>query len=239
MKHPLALLLLAAIMSMPIANARTEEPPSVLIFSKTSGFRHTSIEPGIKAITALGRENGFKTDTTEDSADFTQANLKRYAGVIFLSTTGDVLNPEQQLAFESYIRGGGGFVGVHSATDTEYGWPWYGKLVGAWFDSHGDIQNAAVETVSPFGSAKLPQPWVRRDEWYNFKSVSPQTTVILKLDTHSFIGSKHGGNHPIAWYHEFEGGRAFYTGLGHTDESFSEAPFLAHVLDGIRYALRR
>jgi type 1 glutamine amidotransferase len=238
MKHPLALLLFAAIMSMPMANARADES-TVLIFSKTTGFRHSSITPGIRAITALGRQNGFETEATEDSTVFAKDNLERYAAVIFLSTTGDVLNQEQQLAFEAYIRAGGGFVGVHSATDTEYEWPWYGELVGAWFDSHGEVQNAAVETIAPFGVAKLPKPWVRRDEWYNFKNVSPHINVILRLDTHSFAGSKHGENHPIAWYHELDNGRAFYTGLGHTDESFSEPLFLAHLLDGIRYSLRR
>lgn len=233
MRTLVAILILAFTLGEPVDASE----PRVLLFSKTADFRHTSIEPGISAIRKLGGENGFDVDATEDSSVFTREKLKRYAAVIFLSTTKDVLDPNQQTAFQQYIRGGGGFVGIHAATDTEYDWPWYGKLVGARFDNHGEIQQASVLPVATFGSAPLPNPWVRRDEWYNFKQVSPAINVILKLDTKTFEGSKHSGNHPIAWYHEFEGGRVFYTGLGHTDESYSEPLFIAHVLDGIRYAI--
>jgi type 1 glutamine amidotransferase len=236
MKTALSLAIGLSLVSVSFG-ALTAEQPSVLVFSKTAGFRHTAIEPGIEALKTLGNDNGFKVDTTEDSGQFTNANLRGYAAIVFLSTTGNVLNREQETAFESYIRAGGGFVGIHSATDTEYEWPWYGQLVGGWFNGHGEIQTAAIQPVAKFGDAKLPNPWVRRDEWYNFKHLSPHTHIILTLDTHSFAGSTHGSNHPIAWYHEFDGGHAFYTGLGHTDESFSEPAFLNHLLDGIRYAI--
>jgi cytochrome c len=223
---------------MWIPTAIHADSPNVLVFSKTADFRHTSIEPGIEAITTLGERNGFRVVATEDSSAFTSANLQRYAAVVFLLTTGDVLNPEQQRALEAYVENGGGFVGIHSAADTEHEWPWYEQLVGAWFDSHGAIQDAAVLTAEPFGKAALPKPWIRRDEWYNFKRLPQHVRVTLKLDTSSFRDTKHAGNHPIAWYHEIGRGRAFYTGLGHTDESYSEPLFLAHVLDGIRYAMR-
>ncbi len=229
-------LVLATIVLVMTAAAHADES-TILVFSKTAGFRHTSIEPAIRAITTLGRSNGFRVHATEDSNAFDQQNLQRFDAVVFLLTTGDVLNRKQEVAFESYIRAGGGFVGVHSATDTEYEWSWYGKLVGAWFNGHGEIQSASIRTVTSLGAAPLPDPWVRRDEWYNFKNLSSDINVILQLDTHSFTGSTHGENHPIAWYHEFDGGRAFYTGLGHTDESFAEPRFLAHLLDGIRYAV--
>lgn len=211
--------------------------PSILVFTKTDGFRHDSIPAGIEAVKQLGKKHGFDVDTTEDSAAFNAANLQRYAAVVFLNTTGDILDHEQQQAFEQYIRAGHGFVGIHSAADTEYDWPWYGRLAGGWFDGHDAIQPATIHIAKPFGSAKLPNPWVRTDEWYNYKRFDRGVNVILKLDTRTFKGSKHGNDHPIAWYREFDGGRAFYTGLGHTIESYSEPAFIAHVLDGIQYAI--
>jgi type 1 glutamine amidotransferase len=213
------------------------EPGSVLVFSKTAGFRHESIGPGIDAIKRLGTQQGFLVTATEDASVFNTNDLKRYAAVIFLSTTGDVLDRDQERAFEEYVRSGHGFVGIHAAADTEFEWPWYGRLVGGYFESHDVIQDATVIVARPFGSAPIPQPWVRRDEWYNYKQFDRDVNVILKLDTMSFKGSKHPGNHPIAWYREFDGGRSFYTGLGHTTESYSEPAFLEHLLDGIRYAM--
>lgn len=230
-------LLLTFLLTSQIAHGADQ--PRVLIFSKTAGFRHTSIEPGIDAIRRLGRANNFAVDATEDATRFTPEQLQDYAAVIFLSTTKDVLNTGQEAALQQYIRSGGGFVGIHAASDTEFDWPWYGKLVGGWFDGHGEIEEAAVLPIAEFGQADLPSPWVRRDEWYNFKQFSKDVNVILKLDTATLDSSKHAGNHPIAWYHEFEGGRAFYTGLGHTNESYAEPLFLAHVLDGINYAIGR
>jgi len=231
-------LALAAVLLLGPVLARAESP-TILVFSKTAGYRHSSIEPGIRAIIKLGEQHGFRVMATEDARAFTPTNLQRYAAVVFLCTTGDVLDAEQQRAFETYIEDGGGYVGVHAAADTEYDWPWYGKLVGAWFDSHGAVQKAAVLPAEPFGEAPLPTPWIRRDEWYNFKHLPQHVQVVLKLDTKSFHGSKHPGNHPIAWYHEVGTGRAFYTGLGHTDESYSEPLFLAHLLDGIQFVMRR
>jgi type 1 glutamine amidotransferase len=220
-------------------NATAATSPAVLVFTKTGGFRHDSIAAGIESVKALGKQHGFQVDATEDSTAFNADNLQRYAAVVFLNTTGDILDGEQQRAFEQYIRAGHGFVGIHSAADTEYAWPWYGRLTGGWFDGHDAIQPATIHIVKPFGSAKLPDPWVRTDEWYNYKQFDRGVNVILKLDTRTFKGSKHGNDHPIAWYREFDGGRAFYTGLGHTVESYSEPAFIAHVLDGIRFAMGR
>jgi type 1 glutamine amidotransferase len=213
--------------------------PSVLVFSKTSGFRHDSIRPGLEAIERLGKMHGFRVYSTEDAAVFTRADLGGHAAVIFLNTTGDVLDREQQQSLERYIRSGRGFVGIHSAADTEYGWPWYGRLVGGYFDGHDAIQSATLHRVQPFGSAQIPDPWIRRDEWYNYKQFERTVNVIFKLDTATFKGSKHGADHPIAWYREFDGGRSFYTGLGHTIESYSEPAFLEHLLDGIQYAMEK
>ncbi len=225
---------IACLIGMPSAHAQA---PAVLVFSKTAVYRHDSIGAGIKAIKALGETHGFTVETTESALPFNDENLARFAAVVFLSTTGDVLGNRQQRAFEKYIGEGGGFVGIHSAADTEYDWPWYGLLVGARFESHGEIQEATVIPTEAFGRASFPSPWTRRDEWYNFQERPKNVRVVLKLDTDSFEGSKHEDDHPIAWYHEVGRGRAFYTGLGHTKESFSEAPFLEHLMDGIRYAM--
>jgi type 1 glutamine amidotransferase len=212
----------------------------ILVFSRTAGFRHASIEPGIAALRALGAANQFEVDATEDAGQFTNANLGRYKAVVFLSTTGDVLNEQQQAAFMAYIRNGGGFVGIHAAADTEHGWPWYGELVGAFFASHPAPAQARirVEERDHPSTRALPDPWNRFDEWYDFQQ-NPRSrgvTVLLTLDEASYSGGQMGSDHPIAWYHEYDGGRAWYTAGGHTDESFSEPAFLEHLLGGIRYA---
>lgn len=212
---------------------------SVLLFSKTAGFRHNSIEAGAEAIQKLGAENGFNVTWTEDSSYFTSANLRNYDAIIFLNTTMTVFDDAQKAAFKEYIQSGGGFVGVHSATDTEYDWPWYGEMVGGYFLNHPPVLPAVIDVVDPNhpSTAHLPERWERVDEWYNFRNLNPEVNVLLKLDTDSFEGSEHPGDHPIAWYHDFDGGRAFYTGLGHTIETYEEEYFLLHLLGGIRYAM--
>lgn len=212
---------------------------AVLVFSKTKGFRHKSIEPGKLGLIKLGQENGFSVDTTENAALFTPENLKKYKAVVFLSTTGDILNDEQQSAFEQYIKKGGGFVGIHAAADTEYEWPWYNQLVGAYFLSHPKQQNAEIEIVDKkhISTKMLPDRWKRYDEWYNYKSIVSGIKVLGKLDEKTYEGGKNGDNHPFIWYREFDGGRSFYTGGGHTDESYSDPQFMAHVLGGIKYAM--
>jgi len=212
-----------------------------LVFSKTAGFRHSSIVPGKPAIMKLGKENGFSVDTTEDASKFTDANLKGYNAVIFLNTTGDVLNHYQQAAFERYIQSGGGFMGIHAATDCEYNWPWYGKLVGAYFKGHPKNQLAKLNVIdkSHGSTAHLPDVWERVDEWYNFKKAPSKedVKVLVTIDEKSYQGGDNGDWHPMVWYHDFDGGRAFYTEFGHTDESFSDPNYLKHILGGIKYAI--
>jgi cytochrome c len=214
------------------------EKPRVLVFSKTKGYRHESIKVGKTALQQLGDEKGFDVDTTERAEDFIEENLKKYRAVVFLSTTQDVLDPLQQNAFMRYIQGGGGFVGIHAAADTEYDWWWYGKLVGAYFKSHPKTQEAKFKKIKPFGNGlNLPDEWIRTDELYNYKKISPDIIPIYKLDETSYEGGEHGDDHPIAWYHDFDGGRSFYTGMGHTPESYSDSLFLDHVYQGIVYAM--
>jgi type 1 glutamine amidotransferase len=222
--------------------AAADAPYDVLVFSKTAGFRHDSIAVGTQTIRELGAANNFTVTATEDGNHFTTANLSRYEAVIFLNTTGDVLNDTQQSAFQSYIGAGGGFVGVHSASDTEYNWSFYGDLVGAYFASHPAIQQATVkvENRAHAATAHLPQSWPRTDEWYNFRT-NPRATarVLATLDESSYSGGSMGADHPHAWCKTYSGGRSFYTGGGHTQASYADPTFRAHLLGGIRYAAGR
>ena len=235
MKHKLFILTALVILSLSVTAKQ-----KVLIFCKTAGFHHASIAVGIPAIIKLGQQHNFDVDTTTDATKFTYDNLKQYAAVIFLSTTGHVLNDAQQREFEKYIRAGGGFVGIHSATDTEYDWAWYGNLVGAYFRNHPSVQQVAtLHIVDPnFPATKgLPSEWKRLDEWYNFKWIAPNLHILITIDEKTYTGGNNGDNHPMSWYHEYDGGRAFYTELGHTDESYSDPLYLQHLLGGIKYAM--
>ncbi|RYY15799.1 MAG: ThuA domain-containing protein, partial [Chitinophagaceae bacterium] len=219
-------------------NSRSGKP-RILVFSKTTAYRHSAIPAGKDAILKLSAENGFDVDTTENADYFTEDSLQKYAAVVFLNTTGNMLNNYQEAQFERYIQAGGGFVGVHSATDGEYDWGWYSRLVGAQFESHPEQQEAKLDVVDQthISTKQLPKEWRRKDEWYNFKKISPDVKVLIKLDETSYKGGKNNNNHPMAWYHEFDGGRAFYTAMGHTDESYKEENYLKHLLGGIQYAI--
>lgn len=213
--------------------------PRVLVFSKTAGFYHQSIPKGVAALQKLGADNGFDVDTTTNPDYFVEDSLQQYAAVIFLNTTGPVLNTPQRIAFERYIQAGGGFVGIHAATDTEYDWRWYTRLVGGQFLSHPRTQEAKliVKDKSHASTKHLPDEWVRTDEWYDFKKLNDKVNVLITIDEKSYEGGKLGDYHPMAWYHDYDGGRAFYTEFGHTDESYEEPLLLQHILGGLEYAM--
>jgi type 1 glutamine amidotransferase len=231
---------LSLVVTMLTGTGQAADPPyRVLVFSKTAGFRHDSIPAGIQAIRDLGATNNFTVDATEDANAFTTANLANYKAVVFMSTTGDVLNATQQTAFETYIKGGGGYLGVHAAADTEYDWPFYGGLVGAYFSSHPAIQQVTVrvdDQTHP-ATAGLPAAWVRTDELYNYRT-NPRgvVKVLARLDESTYSGGTMGADHPIIWCQNYQGGRSFYTGLGHTQESYADPLFRGVLLGGLRYA---
>lgn len=241
----------------------------VLVFSRTAGFRHDSIETGVDTVRQLGAAHGFGVDHSEDPAVFTPANLARYAAVLWLSTTGTVLDdPAQRSAFEQYIRAGGGYAGVHSAADSEYDWPFYGELIGAYFHSHPvfplgaeggpGVQEAGLrrEADDHPATAHLPLPWVISDEFYSFRS-NPRGTVrvLLNIDEStydqdpnttniangSFLIGETGtmNDHPMSWCHDRLGGRAWYTALGHSVALYGDGAFRQHLLNGILTAARR
>lgn len=237
---------LAAAVAGPVPTAQAQvDTWRVLVFSRTTGFRHDSIPAGIAAVQALGVDAGFSVDASEDGAVFTATNLANYDAVIWLNTTGAVLDAAQKAAFADYVEGGGGYVGVHSAADTEYDWPFYGQLLaGAWFASHPAIQSATlhVDDASHPAVAHLPATFDMTDEWYNFRS-NPRADaqVLLVLDETSYApgADAMGADHPIAWARSVGEGRAFYTGLGHRIETFADPRMRSHLAGAIRWVSRR
>lgn len=235
-------LVAASVFSFYSCNKRSGTP-KLLVFTKTAGYHHESIADGVQAIFKLGQENGFVVDTTSDATMFNDDTLKKYAAVVFLSTTDPddkLMNNYEENAFQRYIEAGGGFAGVHAATDAGYHWGWYQRLVGATFNGHPEQQQDATLHVidkDNISTKGLPDPWVRKDEWYNFKNIDSGIHVLLTIDEKTYKGGTNGDNHPMAWYHDYDGGRAWYTELGHTSESYTEPNFLKHLLGGIKYAM--
>lgn len=215
----------------------------ILVFSKTAGFRHQSIEAGQKFFFELGKKEGFAVDTTENADNFNEENLQKYNAVVWLSTTGDVLNPIQQADFERYIQAGGGYVGIHAASDTEYDWAWYNELMGGYFASHPgnpNVQNGRMQVMDKNhpSTAHLPETFERKDEFYDFKSLKKdQLNFLIKVEESSYKDGKMGDFHPMAWYRLFDGGKSFYTNYGHTPETFSEPLMTQHIWGGLKWAM--
>lgn len=231
---------LLLIMAMSLSAVYGQKQKSVLIFSKTTGFRHQSIPKGVATVSKLLNDQKIKFQHTEDATYFHVDSLKNYDAVIFLNTTGDILDDTQKQNFQKFIQSGKGYVGIHAASDTEYNWPWYGALVGGYFASHPAVQEANIEVLNRThpSTKHLQKTWVHRDEWYDFKDVKDGINVLMALDETSYKGGKMGKFHPIAWFQTFDGGRSFYTGLGHTDESYDSESFQKHLIGGIKYALK-
>ncbi|MEP6737059.1 MAG: ThuA domain-containing protein [Chryseolinea sp.] len=220
----------------------------VLLFTKTDGFHHESIQEGVTAVRQLASRNNFTVDWQENASVFSDKGLEPYKVVIFLNTTGNILDDEQQAAFEKFIKGGKGYVGVHSAADTEYDWVWYTKMVGMMFKIHPQQQTAylKVEDGNFPGMERFPKKLLWTDEWYEYgERKSTDLKVLVSVDEKTYdanvkwgdnVGKGMGALHPIAWYHNYDGGRAFYTGLGHISLAYSDQTFLDHLYGGIYWA---
>ncbi|MEL7121988.1 MAG: ThuA domain-containing protein [Bacteroidota bacterium] len=212
----------------------------LLIFTKTQKFRHKSIPAGQQMFIEMARSEGWTLTFSEDATIFNTSFLNQLQGIVFLSTTGDILNEQQQKAFQAFIRSGGAFIGIHAASDTEKEWPWYHNLLGAQFKNHPKVQEAEIQIINSNHPivAGLPQSWIHRDEWYNFgETVKAHINTLAQLNEDSYTGGNMDNNHPISWYHIFDGGRVFYTGLGHTSASFRDTLFQKHILQGIEWTL--
>ncbi|HLT87059.1 MAG TPA: ThuA domain-containing protein [Sphingobacterium sp.] len=220
-----------------IVSAYSQE--RVLIFTKTEGFRHQSIPKGVETVTKLVKAKGIIPVHSEDARYFCADSLSKFSAVIFLNTTGNILDEQQKVAFQEFIRSGKGYMGIHAASDTEYEWPWYGELVGGYFTQHPPVQEAKIDVVdrTHLATKHLQEVWWHKDEWYDFRDVQPGLHIVMTLDEQSYKGGTMGKFHPIAWFREFDGGRTFYTGLGHTEESYDEVQFQKHIVGGIKYVL--
>ena len=236
-------MLTAALLAVTVMDQQNQiriPETQVLVFSKTAGFRHGSIPAGKEMFKKLALEHAWIVDYSEDATVFSQKNFGKFDVIVFLNTTGDILDDSQQKAMEEWMGPGRGFVGIHAAADTEYDWEWYGKLVGAYFKGHPRIQKASikVENCDHPAMKHLPMVWTRTDEWYDYRA-SPRgnVTVLASLDTSTYEGHSMGEDHPITWCQEYKsGGRSFYTGLGHTDASYTEQAFVEMIGQAVNWA---
>ncbi|KAK0193674.1 glycosyl-hydrolase [Armillaria mellea] len=231
------------------------ETARALVYTATAGFRHDSIPTALQALQARGSAVNLDFQNTEDKSVFTDQGMEGYDVVIFLSTTGEVLDDTGKTAFQNYLNNGGNFVGIHSASDTLNTTAFYGKELGAYFDYHPELQNATIVVLdaSHPSTENLPTDWLVRDEMYNFKS-DPRSVgaiVILTVDESSYTDDgarrfNQGEPHPIAWYQEHgagvvsggTAGRSFYTSLGHLNETWKDELFMNHILGGIQWTLQ-
>tara|TARA_X000000950_G_scaffold59239_1_gene71822 strand:- start:455 stop:1189 length:735 start_codon:yes stop_codon:yes gene_type:complete len=217
-------------------NCSSNNSYSVLVITETKGWVHDSIESGLKLVENIGDQNKFNVYHSDESNVITYENLKEIKTIIFLNTTEEILTDVEQKVMESFIKSGKGFVGVHAAADTEYNWQWYGKLVGAYYRNHPEVMNGKILTINHKITNHLDSEWEIEDEWYNFDYVNYDVNILLHLDEDSYIGGEHPDYHPITWYHEYDGGRSFYTGLGHTKEVYDDERFIKLLEKGILYA---
>ncbi|CAN5165332.1 hypothetical protein BH23BAC1_BH23BAC1_40460 [soil metagenome] len=222
----------------------------VLVYTKNGeGYVHDNIPSSIAAFQKLGKEIGFAVDTSSSSAVFTEDKLRNYDAVIFSNTNNDVFDTEpQKVAFMRYMQAGGGFVGIHSATGTERNWKWFKLMIGATFLRHPPFQPFSVHVLDPDHptTKNLPAKWDTRDECYYFKEFNPSVKVLLFNDI-SNIKEKEGGEHtrpevfgnryPSAWCHSFDGGKVWYTSLGHDKSDYSDPTYLNHLIEGIKWVV--
>ena len=225
---------------MECLNCSDQNTFSVLVITETKGYVHRSaIKAGKELINNIGNNNNFNVFYSNNSNAITAKNLMDISTIIFLNTTSDILNADEQKVMENFIKGGKGFVGIHSAADTEYKWNWYGRLVGGYFKNHPPgTSYATIETMNNnhVSTKHLDDKWEIKDEWYNYYNLNPDINVLLNLDESTYYGGTHGENHPITWYHQCDGGRAFYTGLGHLAKTYSDQRFIKLLTGGILYA---
>lgn len=220
------------------------EPFQVLVISKTKGYRHDSIPTGIASIKRLATQTGLFTITaSEDSTLFNSPTLSNYRVIILLQSSGNFLDAPQLKALQDFVRSGGGVLSIHGAAAGMLLSEWYGKLIGAHFDMHPDPEPGSLIVAGAphpiIGDKQPPEKWM--DEWYNFTSHPAENSnlhVLLRGDTSSFKGGRHGDDHPLVWCQEFEGGRSAYIALGHFDDAWESEWYVDLVRRGVMWVAR-
>jgi type 1 glutamine amidotransferase/predicted dehydrogenase len=240
MRSSIALFLLILAFGNAFSTASKKET-NILIFSKNAkwAYRHQSIEFANQSIKKYCEERGYKVEISEDASLFNDNTLQKFAAIVLVSANQDIFDADQEAALQRYIRAGGGLVGIHSSSGVERNWTWFSDMLGATFQWHPVQQNATINVIDKKhpSTKHLPTKWQRWDEWYYFKKINPKVKVLLTLDSTTFKSDKHTQNYPNAWYHEFEGGRVFYTAGGHNENDFIDPKFIEHIFGGIKYAI--
>ncbi len=240
---------LAAVM---VTSCAVGAEPKILVYTKNQVgpklYVHDNIAACAEAIQKLGKSNGFAVHVSDNPSDFNSENLKKYRAIVFDNTNNEILDTEEQkAAFQQYIRAGGGFVGIHSASGSMRKWPWFWSLLGGKFVRHPKLQTFTVKVkdAKDISTAHLPESFQWTDEFYYVDNMPPGLQVLLAGDLttledpgkEKYPGKKFGDEFPLAWKHEFEGGRAWYTALGHQKEHYSDPKFMRHILGGILWAI--
>lgn len=210
-----------------------------LVYTKTAGFRHQSIPNAVVALKKMGEKQVFSVHASEDPKVLSEENLMKYDVLILVSSTGTIFDEAGRASLQKFVQSGKGVVGVHAAADSEYDWPWYNQMMGAYFLAHPAQQTLRLEVVDDNHPSTwhLPKNWMWTDELYEYRNINPDLNILLNADESTYkVAKGNGENHPMAWYHEFEGGRVFYTALGHVDSAWEDDVFLKHLYGGIWYA---
>jgi len=233
----LILLLLAVLIAAPAAAA---DRGAILIYSGTTGYRHESIPAGIAAVTSIAKKRGLAVEASEDPNVFSADSLKRFRAIVLLSCTTDPKNPASEWltgsrrdALQRFVHRGGGILAIHAAADSHYHWPWYGKMIGGHFARHP--QGTPTGTIRILATGETRS---RTDEWYYFDDWDPTSHLLVTLDPQS-IGEADVNPNPMTWTRKVEGGRVFYTAMGHTTENYSEPWFLDQLAGGLDWVLGR
>jgi uncharacterized protein len=217
----------------------------ILLFTKTTGYRHASISEGVELVQACAGDNGVAVDHAENAAEFNPRNLDRYDAVVWLQVSGDVLDTSGRSAFDAYLRAGGGYAGIHGAATAERSWPAYEAIVGAWFLFHPhtrQLQTARVLTeLDDPSTASIPRPWQWHEEWYSFtRNPRGESEILLRVDESSYDPEDEpmGEDHPVSWRGRHGEGRTWYTALGHAAKSYADPIFRGHIWGGITSVMR-
>jgi type 1 glutamine amidotransferase len=242
---PLWALALACWLAAPVGAA---DKGRVLVYSGSTGYRHESIPAGVEAMKSIAAKLGYQAEATEDPGVFSEDRLAAYKAIVFVSSTTDPKKPESEWftgarrdALVGFLKSGKGIVGLHAAADSHYHWPWYGQLMGGYFERHPKGTPKGTLTVHDArhpATSKLPKTITRNDEWYYYKDFDPTVKVLVTVDPASIgEGQADVNPNPVVWYKSFGGGRVFYSGLGHSSESYGEPYMIKLMTGGLKYAV--